>query len=183
MIKALLLLSIIFCSLLAFSQDTTAILSKAPVLKASEKEMLEAKDNTQRLLKDVAQHDGFFGQFVIIGGKLWNELKDQAPFKEAELTNVTFRLPVLDEKGNQVSKKDVIGKAIQERPFHTQFWNYIHNAYALGAGNLSEMTNRDKFIYWLYFAKIEEPTIIIQTEKGRLLLKFVQGKLFFIELM
>jgi hypothetical protein len=169
------------CSFCSVAQDTVAILANAKYITATEAEMKEAVQKTENLIKDIKASDKLFEKFLLIGGQLWQHLKDQPELKDADYTNVTFKLPVLDKAGNTISKVDIIGKAIQEIPDHQKVWNKIAAEFNLSKGSIIDISNRDKFIYWLYFAKIEDPMIIIQTDKGRLLLKFVEGKLFFVE--
>lgn len=179
--KILLLAPVYFLFVFAECQDSLAIVNKATILSASEAELKEARQRTENLLKDVSNAEPLFGQFLIIGASLWDKIKDLPEFKNPELTNVIFKLPVLDANGQQVSKKDVTGKAIQDPEVHILLWKNLYLLFDLGKAVVTEMTTKDKFIYWLYFAKIEEPIIMVNSEKGRLLLKTVQGKLFFVE--
>jgi hypothetical protein len=181
--KILFLVPVLLLMLLASGQDTAAILSKVQMIPASEAEQKDAILRTENLLKNNDNAEQLFGQFLIIGASLWNKLKDLPDFKNAELTNVMFKLPVLDENGKQVSKTEVSGKAIQEADMHKEFWKNVYQLFDLTKARIADFNTKDKFIYWLYFAKIEEPIIMVNSGKGRLLLKFVQGKLFFIELI
>lgn len=164
------------------SQDTAAILSNATVLKASEEEKQFAISKTSLIIKDINQVAPLFENFTLIGSRLWNKIKNESDFKDIEGGNVTLKIPKFDEKGAFVAKQDVQGKLLQNIIPFLKLWTFIRKNYDLENCRIVDMNNKDRFIFWLYFAKIEEPIVSIQSEKARLIIKYVKGKIFFIDI-
>jgi hypothetical protein len=173
---------IIFSAVAGHSQDTTAILDKAPRLPFSENEVQAAVDVTKQTIKNINTAGTLFDKFMIVGPRLWNKIKNENDFKNIEEGNVTFKVPRFDASGKWTSKEDVKGKALQDRVHYLKLWTYIKQNFNLEEMQVVDKNNKDKFIYWLYFAKIEEPVIAVQSDKARLMLSYTKGKLFFIEL-
>ena len=179
-ISTLILTSVFVFS--AKSQDTATILSKTPLLTATKEEMQNAIRSTELFIKDINQVAPLFEKFIIVGARLWGKIKDKSDFKDIENGNVTFKIPKFDTKGESVSKEDAQGKALQDIDDYLKLWTYIRMNYNLDKAQIVDENNKDKFIFWLYFAKIEEPLVTIQSDNARLILKYVKGKLFFIDI-
>ncbi len=164
------------------AQDTTTVLKNAQRIEAPEEEITAAKNETEKLFADISRSSHLFESFVIIGANLWNRMKDQEPFSEMEAANVIFKIPKFDASGKWTDKEDVIGKVFQEKDEFLSLLLFLRDNLGLKNAKLSDLNNRDKFIFWLYFAKMEEPLLAIQTDKTRMILKYVKGKLFFIDI-
>lgn len=179
-IAGLLLLSLIRFQ--GIAQDTVAILNQAQTIVASREDIQEAKNKTASIIADINEVPSLFDKFIFIGGRLWDKLKTDENFKDIEGGNVTFKVPKFDADGNWSSKQDVQGKALQNTVHYLKLWTYIKTNLDLDKAQIVEATNSDKFILWLYFAKIEEPFVVFKSEKARLILKYVKGKIFFIDI-
>ena len=180
--KFRLLLCASLFTIFANAQDTLAIVNNTPVLPAPQPEMEEAILKSSLIIKDVTRAASLFNTFALVGPALWNKIKDDPEFKDIESSNVIFKIPKLDSNGNWNSKIDVQGKVFQDSAYYLNLWSFIKSNFALESAKIVDKNLKDKFLLWQYFAKIEEPVIVLKTEKARLLLKFVEGKLFFIEL-
>jgi len=125
-----------------------------------------------------------FENFTIIGPKLWEKIQNEPEFKNLKTGNATFKIPSFDETGKIIeTKQEAKGKILQDLGHYLALWTYIKTNYNLDKAQIVDMNNKDKFIFWLYFAKVEEPIITIQSDKARLILKYAKGKLFFIEII
>lgn len=180
------IIGLLLLSLLGYrgmAQDTAKILNNAETILASAGDMQEAKDKTVSIIADINQVPPLFDKFILIGGNLWEKLKTDPNFKDIEGGNVTYKIPKFDAEGNWSSKVDVKGKALQNTVHYLKLWTYIKTNFDLDNAQVAEANNQDKFLLWLYFAKIEQPFIVITSPKGRLILKYVKGKLFFIDIV
>ena len=182
MLKNFILPLLILISFQGIAQDTVAILSKAQTISASSEDIQDAKDKTASIIADINNVPPLFERFIFIGGRFWNKLKAEPDFKDIENGNLTYKVPKFDADGNWSSKQDVQGKVLQNIIHYLKLWTYIKTNFDLDKAQIVEPTNTDKFILWLYFAKIEEPLVVVNSEKARLVLKYVKGKLFFIDI-
>lgn len=166
------------------AQDTVAIAQNAKVIPANAADKKAAEVKTQTMIGNYKYADSLYsGTLFWIGPKLWEELKDYEEFKSMHLSNLALPTPVFNKKGKQTDEKvNVYGKLIQSRENYEHFWEFVCSAYNFKGAKIVPMNDRDKFIYWQYYSQIEEPIVIVQSDKGRLLLKFKNGKLFFAEL-
>lgn len=174
--------SICFVNLNA--QDTIAIAQSAKIIPASEKDKKTAELNVQSMIGNYALADSLYnGTLFWIGPKLWEELKELQEFKSMHLSNLALPTPVFNKKGKQTDEKvNVYGKLIQSKDNYENFWEYVCSAYNIKGAKIVPMNDKDKFIYWQYYGQIDEPIVVIQSDKGRLLLRFKNGKLLFAEL-
>ena len=182
MIKAFFLLITVSAILPARSQDSAAIVNKAPVIAATESEMQNAISSTESVIKDINNAAPLFERFVIVGPRLWKILKSHPDFKNIKEGNVTLKVPRLNPDGGWTKKDDMQGKLLQEAGEFSRLWSYIKANYDLENARIVDENTRDKFIYWQYFAKMEDPMITIQSSKARFLLKYTKGRLFLIEI-
>ena len=166
----------------ARSQDTAAIVKKATVIKAPEEEMLSAISDAELFIKDPKHAASLYKSFFIIGPVLWREIENKKEFMEMEAGDVTLKIPKLNRAGKVIGETNAHGRMIQDMNSFVTFCEYIHKNYNLSNAKIVDENNKDQFIFWLYFAKIEEPIVTIENRKARLMMKFIKGKLFFIEL-
>jgi hypothetical protein len=124
----------------------------------------------------------YFDQLLIIGPKLWAKIKSLPEFSNIQKGEVTFKVPVLEKNGSWKKKQDMQGKALQELPEFIKLLQYLEKIYTLSKAVIENMNVQDKFIYWQYFAKIEEGTQTAVINQTRVMIRFTEGKLFFIEL-
>lgn len=185
MYKTIFSISLLLNCLLTMAQDTTAILAKAEVKKATEQEMSKARENVSNIIKNPAAAKSSFNNFVIIGPNLWNIMKDVNSFKDIRDGNVILKVPVFENDGSWKVKKDVTGKLLQTEEDFLKLFTWLNESLDLKSATIVTRNQTDEFLLWLYFAKIEEPVIIVQNDKLklRLLFKFVEKGLFFIEMV
>jgi hypothetical protein len=166
------------------AQDTAAIVQNAKVVQASAADKKSAETKTQTMIGNYAYADSLYnGMLFWIGPKLWEELKDLDEFKAMHLSNLALPTPVFNKKGKETGDKiNAYGKLIQSKDNYEHFWEYVLSAYNVKGAKIVPMNNRDKFIYWQYYSQLEEPLVVIESNKARILLKFKNGKLIFAEL-
>ena len=166
----------------AKSQDTAKIVANSEVIKISESEIITVKKNIQNFTSGIDKASSFFDRLILIGPKLWNKIKDLPDFNKIQQGNITFKVPKFEKNGTWRKKVDMNGKAIQTLADFKNFWNYLEFSFIISKSQIVDMNVTDKYVYWQYFAKIEEAAQAIQTNNTRLVLLFVKDKLFFIEL-
>lgn len=166
------------------AQDTAAIAASAKVVQASAADKKAAETKTLTMIGNYGYADSLYsGTLFWIGPKLWEEIKDLEEFRVMHLSNLALPTPVFNKKGKETGEKvNVYGKLIQSRDNYEHFWEYVCAAYNIKGGKIVPMNDRDKFIYWQYYGQLEEPLVVIETSKARILLKFKNGKLMFAEL-
>lgn len=164
------------------SQDTAKIVAKAEQIKISSAELLKGKENTQDFCKNLESAKLYFDRFLIVGPKLWDKLKTIPEFKKIEQGNVTFKVPKFEKDNTWKVTEGMEGKAFQTADDFIALWNYLETTFALSKATLSDLNTADKFIYWQYFAKLEEGTTAITFNGNRFILQFAKNKIFFIEM-
>ncbi len=164
------------------AQDTTAILAKAEVKKATEEEMKRDKERVLDIISSPENVKKHFNHFVLVGPELWAVIKEFDQFKRIPEGNLVLKVPKFEANGTWKTTKEVTGKVLQkEEDFQTLF-TWLNNNFTLNHAAIVNRNNADDFLYWLYFAKIEEPIITVQNKITRLMFKFVDQGLFFIEI-
>lgn len=164
------------------AQDTAAIVKATPVKPATDQQWSDARLKAEKLIKDTTFSDSIFSGFMLmIGPRLWDQLKTNQELADLKLSNMFLTVPTYDKKGKKSGITQAAGKLTQGKDQYKVFWKYAYSAFDLGHGTVSELNQRDKFFCWQYFARIEEPIIAIQTPKGRLMLQFSDSGLLFIE--
>jgi hypothetical protein len=181
--KVLSVLLLVSTTQASFSQDTTAILNTAPRITASPEESRIAMSRVNSGIKNAEAADSMFSVFSLVGHQLWDKLKTDPSFKAMELSDVSFKIPSFDQSGREAGMTNVSGKVFQSASDFRKLWQWLYSNFDLSNAKITIPDQRDRYIFWLYFAKIEEPIVVIQTSKGRLLLKFVNGNLFFADLI
>jgi hypothetical protein len=181
--KTLLLSLCISCTLICSAQDTAAIVQATPVKAAVESSWQAARRESQKLIADSTYSDSIFGGFLLmVGPRLWDELKKNKELVDLSFGNLVLGVPVYNKKGQKTGLENVSGKITQGKDQYKAVWKYLYTAFDIKSGKVTEMNQRDKFFCWQYFARIEEPIVIIETSKGRLMLQFTsKGDLLFIE--
>lgn len=166
------------------AQDTAAIAASAKVIPVSAADKKAAETKTLTMIGNYGYADSLYsGTLFWIGPKLWEDIKDLEEFRVMHLSNLALPTPVFNKKGKQTDEKtNVYGKLIQSRENYEKFWEYVCSAYNIKGAKIVPMNNKDKFIYWQYYSQIEEPIVMIETNKARIMLKFKNGKLMFAEL-
>lgn len=164
------------------SQDTVKIVEKAERVKVSADELQKAKENTQNFCKTVETAKQYFDQFIIVGPKLWDKLKAIPAFKKIEQGNVTFKVPKFEKDNTWKVTEPIDGKALQSVNDFIALWNYLEANFSLSKATISDLNVKDKFIYWQYFAKLEEGITAITINGSRFIMQFAKNKIFFIEL-
>ncbi|MDQ3112080.1 MAG: hypothetical protein M3R17_19525 [Bacteroidota bacterium] len=166
------------------AQDTVAIANSAKIVQASGADKKAAEVKTQTMIGNYGYADSLYsGTLFWIGPKLWMELKDLEEFRVMHLSNLSLPTPEFNKKGKETGEKiNAYGKLIQSRENYEHFWEYVLSAYNVKGAKIVAMNEKDKFIYWQYYGQIDEPIVVIQSDKGRLMLKFKGGKLMFAEL-
>jgi hypothetical protein len=166
------------------AQDTAAIATSAKVMQASAADKKAAETKTLTMIGNYSYADSLYsGTLFWIGPKLWEEIKDLEEFRTMHLSNLALPTPEFNKKGKETGEKvNVYGKLIQSRENYEHFWEYVCSAYNIKGAKIVPMNNRDKFIYWQYYGQLEEPLVVIESNKARILLKFKNGKLMFAEL-
>ena len=166
------------------AQDTAAVAQNAKVIPCSAADKKAAETNVQTMIGNYNYADSLYsGTLFWIGPKLWEELKDLDEFKSMHLSNLALPVPVFNKKGKQTDEKvNVYGKLIQSRENYENFWEYVLPAYNIKGAKIVPMNDREKFIYWQYYSQIDEPIVVIESDKGRIMLRFKNGKLIFAEL-
>lgn len=178
-----LIIVIFACVLHVKAQDTTKVLKATPVVAASATDQKDAEEKTRFLIQHISQAKPLYEKFILVGPRLWDKLKTDPQFQSwIDESDLTFKVPTFDAAGAYVSKEDMKGKVIQDEPNYLKLMEYISKNLDLGNMKIVEKNNRDKFIFWQYFAKVEEPVIAVENAKARLLLKFTSGRLFLVEL-
>jgi hypothetical protein len=178
-----LLASIQFCSVNA--QDTVSIISKIQITTATVDRNKEAHNRITTALKS-GDGSALFKGFCILGPRLWEHYKQSEALKNIPEGNVDFKIPLFDKTGARSGMGVAKGKLIQDAGHFATVWHNIcidlkgENPFLLLPQDLSQ---RDKFHFWLLFAnKMEEPVFIIDSNNKRLLFKTVNNAaLFFIE--
>jgi hypothetical protein len=165
------------------AQDTSRILKDAKTISASAEDIKIANEHLSTALKNPAANDSLFNSFTLLGPRLWDRIKGQPVFAAMDLSDVKFKVPSFDAAGNEKEMIETIGKVVQSTDEFKKIWNFLYVKYDLAHAKIVSLTNKERFIFWLYFAKIEEPVICLQSSKARLLLKFVNGNLFFTDLV
>lgn len=181
--KTLLSFFLIACSLTSLAQDTAAIVKATPVKAAAASSWQTARQESQKLVADSTYSDSIFGGFLLmVGPRLWDELKTNKELVDLGLGNLVLGVPVYNKKGKSTGIENVSGKITQGKDQYKAVWKYLYSTYDIKSGKVAELNQRDKFFCWQYFARIEEPIVIIETSKGRLMLQFTsKGDLLFIE--
>ncbi len=166
------------------AQDTAAIVLSAKTIQSTAADKTAAVTKTQTMIGNYAYADSLYsGTLFWIGPKLWEDLKDLEEFRAMHLSNLALPTPVFNKKGKQTDDKvNVYGKLIQSRENYEKFWEYVCHAYNIKGAKIVPMNDKDKFIYWQYYSQLEEPLIVIESNKARILLKFKNGKLMFAEM-
>jgi len=183
MLKRLAFLILIsLASDLAMAQDTAAIVARAQILKASPDQLLEAEKNTRSFVESYDKASTFFNRFIFVGPKLWARIKNIPEFSRIKQGNMTFKVPRFEADGSWKKTVGIEGKAIQSLEDYENLWKYLHENFAIDSATLVDKNLTDKFIYWLYFAKVEESCLAVSNAKGRFLIQFADNKIFFIEL-
>lgn len=178
----LLLLISVFILTLCNAQDTAAIVAKSQIIKASADEIAEADKNTKEFISGIDEAASFFERFVFVGPKLWDKIKDLPAFKEIKQGNLTIRVPKFEKDGSWKKTMELTGKMFQSPDEYKNLLDYLQSTFIISKAAVADLNVTDKFIYWLYFAKIEQGARAIQCDKARLMIHFVKNKLFFIEL-
>lgn len=168
----------------ARAQDTAAVVQNAKVIACSAADKKSAETKVQTMIGNYNYADSLYsGTLFWIGPKLWEELKDLDEFKSMHLSNLALPVPVFNKKGKQTDEKvNVYGKLIQSRENYENFWEYVLSAYNIKGAKIVPMNDKEKFIYWQYYSQIDEPIVVIESDKGRIMLRFKAGKLIFAEL-
>ena len=164
------------------AQDSAKVLSRASVIKVPDSNLAKINELVRQFTTRIDKADGLFDRLIIIGPRLWNKMKDLPEFSGILEGNVTFKVPMLEQDGSWTKKEDRTGKVLQTAKEFKNFCTYLENNFKLSGSTQVPMSLRDKFIYWEYFAKIEEGAQAIQSGNNRLMLQFSREKLFFIEL-
>jgi hypothetical protein len=166
------------------AQDTAAVAQSAKVIPCSAADKKSAEAKVQTMIGNYNYADSLYSGTVFwIGPKLWEELKDLDEFKAMHLSNLALPVPVFTRKGKQTDEKvNVYGKLIQSRENYENFWEYVLSAYNVKGAKIVPMNDKEKFIYWQYYSQIDEPIVVIESDKGRIMLRFKAGKLIFAEL-
>jgi hypothetical protein len=167
------------------AQDTAMILSKMQLIPATEEQNTQA----QNLVKNALQSgDGgaLFERFCILGPSLWKRYGQMESMKNIPEGNVDFKVPLFDKDGNRAGLGVSKGKLAQSADDFKIVWQQLSSELKGGTISITaarDLTNRDRFLYWLLFAnKLEEPVFIISANNKRFLFKTVTGfKLFFVE--
>lgn len=177
---------LLFLSAISFtavkSQDTTAILAKSPIVKASEAEIRNANKNTKDFIEGIDKPASFLDRFIIAGPKLWDKIKDLPEFKQIKQGNLTLKVPKFEKDGSWKTTINLAGKLFQTPDDFKNLCQYLQATFNINKASVSDLTTTEKFIYWQYFAKIEEGATAIQCGSARFMIQFVKDKLFFIEL-
>ncbi|CAN5900309.1 hypothetical protein BH11BAC7_BH11BAC7_35930 [soil metagenome] len=185
MIKSVFSMAVVVCLTgNLFAQDTATIVRTVKVVQSSAADKKSAETKVQTMIGNCAYADSLYsGTLFWIGPKLWEDIKDLEEFRAMHLGNLALPTPVYNKKGKETGDKvNVYGKLIQSRENYIHFWEYVCAAYNIKGGKIVPMNDKDKFIYYQYYSQLEEPLVVIETNKGRLLLKFKGGKLMFAEL-
>ncbi len=166
------------------AQDTAAIVLAAKTIQSSAADKNAAVTKTQTMIGNYGYADSLYsGTLFWIGPKLWEDLKDLEEFRAMHLSNLALPTPVFTKKGKMTDDKvNVYGKLIQSKENYEKFWEYVCHAYNIKGAKIVTMNDKDKFIYWQYYSQLEEPLIVIESNKARILLKFKKGKLMFAEM-
>lgn len=176
LIIGLLLLNVVY------AQDTIAILARANVQKASELEVQRDKQRTIEIVRDSTTAVKHFNHFVMVGPGLWTAIKQVDYFKTIPESFLILTIPKFDANGERSGKEEVVGKILQKKEDFQALFTWLNNHYDLKTAAIVERNNTDNFLCWLYFAKIEEPVISVQSSKGRFIFKFAEQGLYFMEL-
>jgi hypothetical protein len=165
------------------AQDTAAIVKSARLIQASPNDKAAATAKTQKMIGNYSYTDSLYSGFLFwIGPRLWDQLKDMEEFKAMHLGNLALSVPTYNKKGKEDGTQQMYGKMIQSPGNFHDFWEFVYSAYNVKGAKIVTPNDRDKFIYWQYYNSYEEPIVVIESDKGRLLLKFTKGSLFFVEL-
>jgi hypothetical protein len=181
--KKIALFSLLFFSINSIkSQDTLKIIENSDIIKISDAELIKSKENVQEFVKGIESSKLYFDRFVIIGPKLWSKLKNILEFSKIKEGNVTFKVPKFEKNNTWKITENVEGKAVQSLTDYINLWNYLDTNYSLSKALLSKLNTTDKFIYWQYFAKLEQGTNAVEINSTRFILQFAKNKIFFIEM-
>jgi hypothetical protein len=164
------------------SQDTLNIVENAQKVQLSESELLKAKENTLGFIKSSEDAKRYFDGFIIIGPKLWEVLKTVPEFKKVKEGNVTFKVPKFEKDNTWKVTENIEGKAFQSLDDYSNLWNYLETNFGLSKAAPAALNLTDKYVYWQYFAKLEEGVTAITTNHHRFILQFAKNKIFFLEL-
>lgn len=166
----------------ANAQDTTAILARAEVKKASEEVIKRDKERALDIISHPGSVKKHFNHFVLVGPELWAVIKEIDQFKNIPEGNLVLKVPKFEANGTWKTTKDVTGKVLQKEEDFQALFTWLNNNFNLNNAAIVNRNKADDFLYWLYFAKIEEPIITVQSKITRLMFKFVEQGLFFIEI-
>jgi hypothetical protein len=167
------------------AQDTTAVLSKMQLVPSTGEQNKLAQDLVKNALQS-GDGSALFDAFVILGPRLWNRYGQMETMKNIPEGNVDFKVQLFDKDGNREGMGFSKGKLAQSAGDFNKVWQQLSSELKGGTITITgakDLTNRDRFLYWLLFAnKLEEPVFVISANNKRFLFKIGAGtKLFFIE--
>lgn len=181
--KAITIGCFMFLSCCGRAQDTSAILRTAQVLPASQASIEKNQTLLQTVFKGQASALTLFNRFVFIGPRLWGKMKELPQFSGIKNGNVTYKVPLFKPDGSWNKTTGVEGKALQTNEDFNNLWRYLADHFAIATAQAVASNDRDNFLYWLYYAKVDASLLVYTTSNARLMFHVVDNKhLLFIEL-
>lgn len=156
--------------------------SKSRSKKASEEVIKRDKERALDIISHPGSVKKHFNHFVLVGPELWAVIKEIDQFKNIPEGNLVLKVPKFEANGTWKTTKDVTGKVLQKEEDFQALFTWLNNNFNLNNAAIVNRNKADDFLYWLYFAEIEEPIITVQSKITRLMFKFVEQGLFFIEI-
>lgn len=183
MTKKLILLTLIsFMIATAWSQDVV-IPAGVTYKKADDKLNKKAQELMTAELQGEPDYKIFSGS-LIIGPSLWARYVKIDELKNIKAGNVTYEVPILDEKGNIKNTQKATGKLIQTKDDYVLLWRYLREDFKGTKLKYRKLTPSEISYYWSMISfDIEEPIFAIDNGKYILLVNFTPKdmKIFWID--